>query len=349
MSLEEQRRSRLAALDSRWSAVAGTVALTALFNKLNDVTSSVDSLDNQIADVRQKGYRFGAGWEDRAAKLQQRWPQQRNEARQLLEQEKSMLQRTANSVQNQLNRARSNYGLMDTAESSLQRLERDISNVESRLYNLFNDIEDEAYALECEIEQADFLIDSLNSASFELQPNEEGVAVCKAQWVSDKEEPEGLLYLTDQRIIFERHEEVATKKFLFVTTEKELIQELMWASPVGAITELEAEDKKTFLFAHQELLILSFAERTRELPGDVTLKLQDATNEEWTALIRQVKTGQVEAERLGVAQQGEQAAAQVTEGKEIPTKCPSCGAKLPPVYKGMTSVECNYCGTVISL
>ena len=35
--------------------------------------------------------------------------------------------------------------------------------------------------------------------------------------------------------------------------------------------------------------------------------------------------------------------------KELPTKCPSCNAPLPPIYKGMQQVECEYCGTAVNI
>jgi hypothetical protein len=105
----------------------------------------------------------------------------------------------------------------------------------------------------------------------------------------------------------------------------------------------------------QELLILRFVERTRELPSDATLHLKDgATNEAWLKMIRQVKSGQIAADLFGapppqvlLAAQAETKAAE--PAAELPTRCPSCNATLPPIFKGMKQVECQYCGTLINV
>jgi hypothetical protein len=200
------------------------------------------------------------------------------------------------------------------------------------------------------------MLDALDSASFDLLPDEHGVAVCKAQWVSDNQQPEGMLFLTDSRLIFEQREERVIKRKLF-SSEKELVQEKLWDTPVGAIAELQMDDKKSGLFGlkRQELLTLSFVERTRELPSDATLHLKGgATNEAWLTLIRQVKSGQVAADLFGAPSPQELLAAQ-TEAEaaqpdaELPTRCPACNATLPPIYKGMKQVECQYCGTIVNI
>ena len=56
------------------------------------------------------------------------------------------------------------------------------------------------------------------------------VRAVKALWTRDEQEdktdPKGILFLTDQRLLFEQREEIATKKVLFVTTERKKVQEL---------------------------------------------------------------------------------------------------------------------------
>ena len=51
----------------------------------------------------------------------------------------------------------------------------------------------------------------------------------EAEWERDGEEgPDGTLYLTDQRLLFEQNEEIATEKlFGLITTKKETRRELL--------------------------------------------------------------------------------------------------------------------------
>jgi len=95
--------------------------------------------------------------------------------------------------------------------------------------------------------------------------------------------------------------------------------------------------------------------------------LVDARNEDWARLIKRAKEGQFDFERAEAAQPAASpaapaaaaapaapATAPAAETPEaaaapLPTKCPSCGAALPTLYKGMREIRCAYCDTLIRL
>jgi hypothetical protein len=199
------------------------------------------------------------------------------------------------------------------------------------------------------LEWAEFLLDNLRSASFKLLPNENGVAAAKAEWVSEKKKPEGILYLTDHRIVFETTEEKVTKKILFIATEKETIRETAWEAPVGAIEEFGAEDKGGMLgFGVKELLTLTFARNTADVPKEVTLRFLDyADNELWEELIALTKTGAIETQKIEGAVSAD--TSRPTIHPVAPTQCPGCGGQLLEVFKGMHQIECEFCGTRVNL
>ncbi len=352
----DARVQQLANARTRWEKLAGLVALSALFTQLSSLTSKVDGLEHDIAQLRARGYRFGRTLEERATNLKSRWPQQQMSANHLLQEQRGVLQNAANEVQRLLNQAERNTGLLDTVDSRLWALENQINEAQRNVQGVFSSSEQEISKLQEEMREVRALLDALDNASFDLLPDEHGVAVCKAQWISDNQQPEGLLFLTDGRLIFEQREERVVKKKLF-SSEKELVQQKLWDTPVGAIAELQMEDKKSGLLGlgRQELLTLRFVERTRELPSDATLHLKGgATNEAWLALIRQAKSGQIAADLFGAPPPQQLLAAQ-TEAEaakpaaELPTRCPACNATLPPIYKGMKQVECQYCGLMINI
>ena len=78
-------------------------------------------------------------------------------------------------------------------------------------------------------------------------------------------------------------------------------------------------------------------------------------------MIKRAKEGQFDFERAEAAQPAASpaapaapATAPVAETPEaaaapLPTKCPSCGAALPTLYKGMREIRCAYCDTLIRL
>jgi len=347
---------RLASARTRFDRLAALVTLSALFDQLSSVTSQVDSLGNEITQLRTRGYRYGRSLEDRAATLKSRWPEQQMAANRLLQDKRMVLQNAANETQRLLSQAERNSAVLGTVDNRLWALDNQVSEAQRSVRGVFSSTEQEINKLQSEIREVRFMLDSMDGASFALLPGEHGVAVCKAQWISDNEQPEGLLFLTDSRLIFEQREERVVKRRLF-SSEKELVQKKLWDTPVGAIAELQMEDKKSGLLGmkRQELLLLQFAERTRELPGDATLELKGgATNEAWLTLIRQVKSGQITADQLGAPPPQELLAAQTeAEASEpaaaLPTRCPGCNATLPPIYKGMKQVECQYCGLMINI
>ncbi|MCU0519248.1 MAG: hypothetical protein MUF84_00945 [Anaerolineae bacterium] len=327
--------------------------MASLFDVLEQVTGNLNKVDRDLSSIRARGYRFGRDWETQVGLLGSRWPQQHAQAIRLLEDERRTLQGAARDVELLLQRANRDAGLVDTAESRVAALQSSINAAEWRVRGTFDGTQQEASALQREIDKAQFLLDALDNASFDLLPDEHGVAACEAVWTTDQATPEGYLFLTDARLIFEQRQEVAKKKVLFITTEKELIQKKLWESPIGAVEELEAEDKKSFL-RRQELLTLRFSERTRETPSDVTLQLKGADNESWRTLIRRAKSGEIESERFGAAAPDQQLAATIeqeatTPAKPLPTVCPSCAAPLPAIFKGMKQVVCDYCGATVNI
>lgn len=304
---------------------------------------TVESLEGEIADLRDRGYRYHSSWEEEAATLRDRWPAQESDARRLVDDQRYRLQSTANSVEQLLRRAERQDSLVPQLDQRIGDLERQIDEARQRVRGTFDSTESAANSLRGELHQARFVMEKIESASFDLYPEEHPIAACKAVWVSDREEPEGLLFLTDGRLIFEQREKKATKKILFIVTEKELVQEMLWDSPLGNIEDTESEDKRAFL-KKKELLTLRFTERTRDLPGDVTVQIKGSTNELWTSLIRRAKTGQLDTERVEFP---EEEAGEEILSADLPTVCPSCGGKLPPIFKGMREVICDYCGALV--
>ena len=182
-----------------------------MFTQLSSLTSKVDGLEHDIAQLRARGYRFGRTLEERATNLKSRWPQQQMSANHLLQEQRGVLQNAANEVQRLLNQAERNTGLLDTVDSRLWALENQINEAQRNVQGVFSSSEQEISKLQEEMREVRALLDALDNASFDLLPDEHGVAVCKAQWISDNQQPEGLLFLTDGRLIFEQREERVVK------------------------------------------------------------------------------------------------------------------------------------------
>ena len=354
-----EHESRMAMLRSRWDSVAGKATLASLYGGLDAMTNQLNELLTTVSRLRARGYRYGRGWEDQIATLQGLWARQREEATRILEDERRNLESSKYDVQNLLNRAARDPGLLSTADTRVRDFERRVSEAERHVSGVYDRTRQTADTLRRDLAEADAVMDALESASFQLYPDEAGFHACKAEWYARGAEPlEGMLFLTDGRLLFEQRQEIVTKRVLFIKTEKKMQQELLWFAPIGGIEVVGMEDKKELLKARKELIILRL--EGGDAPHEVTLNLVNARNEDWARYIKRAQEGQFDAERADAAApapvseaEGAEtpaaAPAAPAESAPLPTKCPSCGAGLPTIFKGMREIRCAYCDTLIRL
>jgi uncharacterized protein YoxC len=321
-----------------------------MVTSVEDCTHSIDQLQQSLQELKGRGYQFSSGWAASTEILEKRWQRQRSEVMRLIDNERRSLRNSARSVERILSEASRNHQLIDEAESHIDAVESSINSAEQRIRGAFSKTQNEINEIQRKVDHAHRLLDNLADASFQLYPEEDGVDFCEAVWVSDQEEPEGLLFLTTNRLLFEQREKVAKKKVLFIAVKKELVQEKLWESPIGAVSELESQDERAFL-KRKELLTLRFHERTRETPGEITLRLKHMDNDAWVEKIHRVQSGKIDLARADrdVPQTTAAEAAPAEEGQDVPTICPNCSAPLPPAFKGMQQLTCDYCGTVVNL
>ncbi len=106
------------------------------------------------------------------------------------------------------------------------------------------------------------------------------------------EDPEGVLYVTSQRLIFEQKEKVATKKVLFLTLASELAHEVMIGEPLSNVRSVKSTNRG--LFGHQDFLEVSFDSPKLKT---VAFHLNGQDSEEWARLVHMAKSGEIEKDR----------------------------------------------------
>jgi hypothetical protein len=237
------------------------------------------------------------------------------------------------------------------ARSQLARLQPAVSQLESRVEaaeksidGMFDQFRNQVQATKQTLDRIESLLKNLSEASFQLLPTEAGVAAVKAVWCKtgkeQKDDPEGVLFLTDQRVLFEQKEEVATKKVLFIATEKQKKQSLLWEVPVAQLDKITTS--KLGMMKNEDHIELRF------LPG-APLEMahlhiwQD--NGTWQALFNRAKGKDFDQERAVAIDP-----AAVERVKAAPSQCPSCGGNLSHILlRGQDTIKCEYCGFVIRL
>ncbi len=321
--------------------------LTSMRGTIADIDAKTSGYQTKINALRHSGYMFEKNLETNATDLHTRWKDTSAQIRQKVNQELALLQREMARVDSEIRQLSSVKGNFSLANSRLPTVSSSVSNFEAKvqaseraLEGMFSGLKAEIDSFSRRLDEIATMLQNFQSASFTLLSSEAGIASVKAKWLKtgqeQKDDPEGLLFLTDQRLLFEQREEVATKKVLFISTEKKLVQQLCFETPLAGISAMKT--RQTGVFKNEDVIDM---ELTNAFASNVSLHIwQD--NEKWKSMINQAVQGDFDADRVKPVDE------KVIDAlKNLPSQCPKCGAVWnKPVTRGLKSYSCDYCGYV---
>jgi hypothetical protein len=338
---------------ARFSSLQNELLLTSINDDIGDIDAAVAALPGNLENIRARGYVFKSYLEKKVETLTAQWQETRPRVAQAVETQQRSLQTDATNVQNTLNRRQS-------ASLALTSLEGKVNAAQSSLRGMYDNLDDNINQTQQQIDDVSWTMQQAEQASYGFLPTEAPVEAVPANWKKpgDNDGVDGVLLLTDQRLLFEQKEEVATKKVLFITTEKQKIQALNWQIPVAQI-EQAVGSKKGFMGKDDFLTVTCSRDGAFQdangsplyVPGvggkmtGMELHLKGETGEAWQGFIGRVKSKEIEKERTVPVDE-----AAVEAAAAAPTKCPTCGATLnQTVLRGQTEMKCEFCGSVIRL
>ncbi len=221
--VSQEMQAKLQSLQSNLSSLQDALLLNDVRNDLGNIETTLSLLPTEVEQLRTRGYVFRSFLENKVNVLAQQWATTRGRVNSEITRRVQELEQEANVAGNALRLAASGQaGQVAHAESAIRMLESKVRAAQSATQALYETLKQNVDQTKRQVEQIRWLLDQVDGASFQLHPAEDVVAACRAQYLEkgQKEGPEGVLYLTDERLIVERKEEVATKKVLFITTEK---------------------------------------------------------------------------------------------------------------------------------
>jgi predicted nucleic acid-binding Zn-ribbon protein len=344
----DEIRKEIAAAQSAVNELASKTRLTTVRDEISGLETDIQNLETRIRKIRDRKYAFNKILETQAVDFRKQWLQKRPAAMMQLNKESNLL---TTSLQ-PLERRAANLHAVPHPGAAAKRLQEEVTACESRvdaaedsIKATYSDLKQEVDKVEAQLALIEKTLDLSETATFGFLPAESVIRAVKAVWTrdgkEDKEDPEGFLFLTDQRLLFEQREEIATKKVLFVTTERKKLQQLLFEIPVFSITSIKAE--KQGVFKNEDWLKLEFA------PGSFTtgavLHIDGQSCDTWQGLLNQAKTKEFDSDRAIALDQ-----AAVEKALSAPEKCPNCGGAITkPVLRGMDSITCDFCGLKIKL
>ncbi|MBW6473805.1 MAG: hypothetical protein K0B14_11805 [Anaerolineaceae bacterium] len=348
----EQLKKDLSATQRDVNDLQRKVNLSSIHDKLEDLQIKVYGLNQRISDLRQKNYIFDTTLELNARDLVKRWQSIHTNTKVRLNQELIHLRTGIKPIEQQLIKASANPNnvsltrqILNPLKVSVENLSQKISASETLLRGMYDSFERELNLFNKNLLNIEWTVKEFESSNIKLLMHEFLIMGVKAVWTRDgkeeKDDPKGILFLTDQRIFFEQKEEVATKKFLFITKERELRQEVLMDIPVQLIESVQTA--KQGIFKNQDFLEIYFASGAQYSFSQFHIHNQDC--EDWKGLINKIQSGDFDKNRT------EQVDQKVIEKiKNAPTICPQCGATITvPILRGMEQYSCEFCGYIIKL
>ena len=253
----EQLKKDLAATQRELNDLQSKVNLSSYQDRLEDIQTKVNGLQKRIINLRQKNYIFDTTLEENAQNLAKRWQPIHTTTRVKLNQEVIHLKSDIKPIEQQLVRASANPSnvtfsrqILNPLKVRLENLSEKVSASERLLGGMYDSFERELNTFTRNLHNIEWTVKEFESSNVKLLMHEYLIMGVKAVWTrdgdEDKDDPEGILSLTDQRILFEQKEEVATKKFLFITKERELVQEVLVDIPVQLIEGVQTSKQGVF-------------------------------------------------------------------------------------------------------
>jgi len=333
-------------LQSQLNSMRSAVLMASLKDEIDDVNTTLNNLPSLIGKVRTAGHVFDADLEKKSDEMRGGWPQVRDNAlSQISSNQYSLqnaLQNAESELQNLINyQSNPDYALtiVSRSEGAIQSLQSQISAVNSAVRGSYDSFINEAKKIEQRVNTIQEMMNLVTAATFQLMPAEGVIAVVPGKLDKEgKDDPKGYVFLTDQRILFEQNEEVATKKVLFVATEKQKVQKLLVDMPLTQLEKVTASKKG--MLGNEDHLDLMFESGAAVRMAHFHINGQDCNA--WQTMINRAKTKDYDKERGVKVDQGV-----MDKIAAAPTKCSNCGANFTkPIMRGQTEVKCEYCGAV---
>ncbi len=290
----EPSNSQFEALQSRFTELTRTDAAKSVLDAIAALERQVSELPNRITALRGRGYAFAAELETSAESLRDRWHQIATDLKAEAESIAVDLRQAVETTRNYLTKAESIVakpqileGLLPGITTQLEQVEAHVQALKTRVSAQFETLDDEAQELARECGRIDSYLSDLDEAAFTLETGEALFITANAEWSADergKDKANGILYLTDQRLIFQQDEKVGKRLGLFGGKE---VKEVAWIIPVSSITNARSENKGMLGGKDMVYVTGDGAEMTLEVKGVVGAKW-------WVEQIERARSGSLD-------------------------------------------------------
>ena len=322
-------------------------SLLEITQEIEALTQQIKNLPLQLAQLRQRGYVHAAALETQLTHIDTQWQTLGETIQNALGDYQESLDNTigdAEALWDDVDRKGKNRDIR-AFDKLLAVWEDELDSALDDLRGMYEPLSEQVEEIGEQLEHLDWIVTQLEESEIILQRGEGPLVAAEAVWQQTEESgPKGILYLTDQRLLFEQKEKIATKKFLgILATESKSLQSVQLEIAVPEIEAVEGKQEGGFLgMGKSHILAFTFAASAPVSRARFLLKEQEVAD--WAKHLKQVRTGAIHRDRASAF------AAEVKALEKIvfPTQCPHCFAPVPKPATGVTAVTCEYCNITIN-
>jgi hypothetical protein len=347
---QDEVKGAISSLDFSIRNVQRDVTMSSLSGEVNRISQDLVKQSTRLKELRDQGYVFDDELELKIKQNNANWqrikPSIENDIRSYV----NKLKTEMNQVDETMRRLKSLSASPVMAEPQIKRakdsldiLSKNAKAANDAVSSRFSAIKNDVNAINTRLSAVEWMMNELHQASFKLMGVEAPVSALKVSWYHDgkesKDDPEGILFLTDQRVIFEIHEKIVKKKVLFVTTASEIERRVGFETILAHVER--AEHFQEGALKGKSHLRLIF---TSQGPYSQTqFRVNSGTNSEFCRLISRIQSGELLKNRTEEVDQES-----LERLRNVPSQCPSCGGLVTQkVLRGQNEINCEYCGFVM--
>ena len=288
--MTDDSQAKLAELKTALVELQGSVGLSESTDKRDDLVARLARLDEKISKLAESGYAHLEPIKSRLQAVRDGWntAQAQFEAQVAYYRKKldGDIQRASRMLVG--GKAGEGNDPVATVEEKISAVGDAIETAKEQFSDWLEPFSGALYAIDGELNRIAWGVEEWSETAAQPAAGESLLMAAKAEWVvsgRDKDDPDGVLYLTNQNLIFEQKE----KKGGFLGMGSKEVQELEWVVPLSSINQIRSENKG--MLGGKDMVYLNCgagspqAEITLEVKGGVDCKV-------WQDYITQAKAGQ---------------------------------------------------------
>jgi ATP cone domain len=311
-------------------------------NNLEGFDNQINNLKTRITKIRQGNYRVLTSLEKDQTSLSTDWtelsPQLRKTASLQGETIRIRIQNLQQTLNSRLGSTDYNLSSLQGIQSGIQELQYSLSQMQGVANTVMSPLAKRFESIDKDLRKAESTLLITSQASFPWEKEETPIIAAQVKDLNN--DVDSFLTLTNHRFILESIKEIALKKVLFVVTEKKTVREPVVQKPIGMISRL-SHGKVGFFKGSGVYVEFGTESNIPEMKFDTSGQEAYWIVESYNYITSGEAEKEIAAQTTG---------ATTDKDKMELAVCPVCGAPYrEKIYRGQTSVNCKYCGAIITI